>query len=419
MSNQSRNYTYRKSEALFKRAKHVIPGGIPGHFNPAAQVPTGAYPFYVDRAKGSRFWDVDGNEYIDYMCAYGPMILGYDNEIVEQAVRDQLSKADTCTLASPVMVDLAELFVDLIPWADWATFAKNGADATNMAVLIARAHTGRRKLVAIEGGYHGSSPWMQAKTRAGISKGDHRDLIRIPWNDISALQETLLEHAGEIAAFISSPYHHPVYEDNTLPDPYYWEQVHKLLREQGVLSICDDVRVGFRLSMEGSPSYFGYTPDLSCYCKAIANGYPIAAVVGQSELNDAAASVFQTGSFWFSAGPMAAALACLKELRRLEAPARVMETGAAMWGGLQSISADADLELVVSGIPSMAYLRMEHETGLGFHQALCGECTRRGLFLTSHHNLFISAAHTEEDLAQSFEIFADALKAVKTRFKGA
>ncbi|HBW83150.1 MAG TPA: glutamate-1-semialdehyde 2,1-aminomutase [Gammaproteobacteria bacterium] len=417
MNKLSPSFTYRRSEALFKRAKNVIPNGIPGHFNPASQLPMGTYPFYVDRAKGSRFWDVDGNEYIDYMCAYGPMILGYNNEVVEQAVREQLTKADTCTLASPVMVDLAELLVDFVPWADWATFAKNGADATNMAVLIARTHTGRRKLIAIEGGYHGTSPWMQAKTRAGIDKGDHHDVIRIPWNNLPALQATLLAHEGEIAAFISSPYHHPVYEDNVLPDPSYWEGVHRLLREHNVLSICDDVRAGFRLSMEGSPAYFGYTPDLSCYCKAIANGYPIAAVVGHSELNDAATSVFQTGSFWFSAGPMAAALACLKELRRLEAPTRILETGAALWSGLQSISADAGFELVVSGIPSMAYLRTEHDAGPRFHQSLCGECARRGLFLTSHHNLFVSAAHTEGDLAQSFEIFEDALKATKAQFK--
>ena len=203
-----------------------------------------------------------------------------------------------------------------------------------MAVLIARTHTGRRKLIAIEGGYHGSSPWMQARGRAGISERDHQELIRIPWNDLPALQSALLEHPEEIAAFISSPYHHPVYEDNALPDPGYWEGVHDMLRKHRVLSICDDVRAGFRLHMEGSPAYFGYTPDLSCYCKAIANGYPIAAVVGRGELKDAAASVFQTGSFWFSAGPMAAALACLRELGRVDAPAHILRTGTALWSGL-------------------------------------------------------------------------------------
>ena len=116
MTEQRRNHSYSKSEALLQRAKNVIPNGIPGHFNPMAQVPAGTYPHYVDRAKGSRFWDVDGNEYIDYMCAYGPMILGYDNEVIEQAVRDQLAKADTCSLASPVTVSYTHLTLPTTPY---------------------------------------------------------------------------------------------------------------------------------------------------------------------------------------------------------------------------------------------------------------------------------------------------------------
>ena len=156
-------YKYKQSQDLFDRARKVIPNGIPGHFNPVVQKPTGSYPYYAQKAKGSRFWDVDGNEYIDLMCAYGPMILGYGHETVDAAANSQSSATDTCTLASPIMVELAEYLVDLIPMADWAYFAKNGADATNMAVFIARAATGRRKIIAIEGGYHGSSPWMQAE----------------------------------------------------------------------------------------------------------------------------------------------------------------------------------------------------------------------------------------------------------------
>ena len=414
MSNQVFDYSH--SQALFERAKAVIPNGIPGHFNPVVQVPAGTYPFYVDRARGARFWDVDGNEYIDYMCAYGPMILGYENEVVEQAVREQSAKADTCTLASPVMVELAEFLVDLIPWAGWATFSKNGADATNMAVLIARTHTERRKIIAIDDGYHGSSPWMQAITRRGISREDHRETIRIPWNDVAALETALAETQGEVAAFISSPYHHPAFKDNELPAEGYWSAVHELLKQYGVLSICDDVRAGFRLDMRGSPAYFGYEPDLSCYCKAIANGYPIAAVVGKQELQDAAAGVFQTGSFWFSAGPMAASLACLKELKRIDGPTRILQTGEKLWQGMVGIAKDAGIELKVTGVASMPYLRTEHEAGIAFHQALCGECTRRGLFLTSHHNLFVSTAHTDEDVSRSWEIFEAALHAVKANF---
>ncbi len=193
----------------------------------------------------------------------------------------------------------------------------------------------------------------------------------------------------------------------------YWEGVQKLLKRHGVISICDDVRAGFRIHMGGSHEYFGYTPDISCYCKAIANGYPISAVVGSDALKDAAAAVFQTGSFWFSAGPMAAALACLKELERINAPMLINAIGKKLTDGLITIASDHGLDLKVTGMPSMPYLRMEHERGIEFHQALCSECTRRGVFLTSHHNLFVSAAHTDEDLEQTWYVFDEVLASLK------
>lgn len=405
---KTNNYT--NSKAMLERARKVIPNGIPGHFNPVVQKPAGTYPYYCSRAEGSSFWDVDGNRYIDFMCAYGPMILGYGNHVVDEAFRKQMVLADTCTLASPVMVELAEYLVQLMPIADWAYFARNGADATNMAVLIARAATGRRKVIAIANGYHGASPWMQAPERAGIDVSDHAEVIRIPWNDTEALADALSGNEGKVAAFISSPYHHPVYQDNEMPAPGYWDAVHRLLKQHGVVSICDDVRTGFRVHMAGSCEHFGYRPDLSCYCKAIANGYAISAVVGSDTLKDAAAAVFQTGSFWFSAGPMAAALACLQELVRIDAPAVIQRTGQKWLDGLSEVAASHGVELKATGMPSMPYLRIDHEQGEAFHQLVCGECVRRGLFLTSHHNLFVSAAHTDEDLSRSWDIFDEAIK---------
>ena len=405
-------HDYSGNRTLFERANRVIPNGISGHFNPQVQKPLGTYPYFVRSGEGARFRDVDGNEYIDFMCAYGPMILGYGNPVVDAAFEAQVKQADTCSLASPVMVELAEYLVELIPAADWATFAKNGADATNMAVLIARAATGRQRLIAIEGGYHGSSPWMQSAEGSGIGPADHENVTRIPWNDIAALRRVLDEHEGEVAAFIASPYHHPVFRDNELPAEGYWREVHQLLKKHGVVSVCDDVRAGFRIDMRGSHEYFGYRPDLICYCKAIANGYPISAVVGADSLKDAAGKIYQSGSFWFSAGPMAAALACLKELARIDAPARILKIGRKFTDGLSSIAADQGLVLKVTGMPSMPYLRLEHEAGIEFHQKLCGECARRGLFMTSHHNLFVSAAHSGEDLEQAFAIFDEALAAV-------
>ena len=187
--------------------------------------PHGTYPFYVSRAKGSHFWDADGNDFIDYMCAYGPMILGYGHPAVDEAFQKQVSISDSCSLASPVMVDLAEYLVNMIPAADWAFFAKNGNDATNMAVLVSRAATGRNKIIAIKDGYHGATPWMQNEDRAGIVEADHVNVIRVPWNDVAALEAALDENAGDVATFISSPYHTPAFADNVMPAEGYWSKV--------------------------------------------------------------------------------------------------------------------------------------------------------------------------------------------------
>ncbi len=142
-------FDYSQSQAWFARACKVIPGGIYGHFSPAPCVPVSAYPFFGARAKGAHFWDVDGNEFIDYMCAYGPMILGYAHPAVDEAYQEQMKLADSNTIASTKMVELAEFMVDLIPIADWAFFAKNGADVTNYATMIARAATGRKKIIRL------------------------------------------------------------------------------------------------------------------------------------------------------------------------------------------------------------------------------------------------------------------------------
>ena len=279
-------------------------------------------------------------------------------------------------------------------------------------VMTARAATGRKKIVAINGGYHGTTPWMQAPGHHGVTEDDHKNMIRIPWNDAAALERAIDDNPGQIAAFIASPYHHPVFADSEMPVEGYWNRVQSLLRKHGIVLISDDVRCGFRLDMGGSNEYFGFKPDLICFCKAIGNGYPISALVGADALKNAAAKVFHTGSYWFSAGPMAAALANLKELKRLDGPRVMMEKGQKLLDGMVDIARNHGYTLKVSGAPSMPYLRITDDPSLMFHQRLCGECTRRGAFFTSHHNWFISTAHTDKDFKRTLDIFDDAFKAL-------
>lgn len=405
---------YTENRKWFERASKVIPCGVYGHFSPAPCVPPEAYPFFGVKAEGCRFWDVDGNEFIDYMCAYGPMILGYHNPVVDEAFLKQLRECDVNSIASTKMVELAEFLVDLIPIADWAFFAKNGADVTNYAVMIARAATGRKKIIAIKGGYHGTSPWMQGIGHPGVTEEDVANVIRIPWNDLNALEQVLEENYGEVAGFISSPYHHPVFADNEYPAEGYWEGVQKLLKKHGVVLILDDVRAGFRLHLGGSNEYFGFKPDLICFCKAIANGYPISALVGKEELKVEASKVFHTGSYWFSAPYMAAALATLQELKRLNAPEYLRSLGEKFNNGLIKIAKDYGFNLKVTGHPSMAYYRITDDPTLTLHQRWCAECTKRGAYFTSHHNWFLSMAHTEKDIEKTWEIAEDAFKVLKS-----
>jgi glutamate-1-semialdehyde 2,1-aminomutase len=408
-----KTYTYHTSQELFKKAARVIPCGIYGHLSPAPLVPATAYPFYAATAKGSKFWDVDGNEFIDYMCAYGPMVLGYNNEKVNDAAIKQIERADCVTAPTPLMVELAEYLVDLVPIADWAFFAKNGGDVTGYALMVARAATSRKKIVMIKGGYHGVAPWAQPPGSHGVVDDDSADIIAIRWNDVSEFERVLYENDGEIAGFIATPYHHPTFSDSELPAEGYWQKIETLCKQKGVVLIVDDVRCGFRLDMGGSSEHFGFQPDLICFSKAMANGYPISALVGTESLKNDASKVFQTGSFWFAAAPMAAALATLEELKRLDAPNLIAQKGKKLLSGMAAIAKDYGYELKVSGHASMPYLRIVNDESLMLHQDWCAACTQRGAYFTSHHNWFISTAHSDEDIQRTWDIVGDAFQAIK------
>lgn len=381
--------------------------------SPSPLIPPTAYPFYASRAKGSRFWDVDGNEFIDYMCAYGPVILGYHHDKVDEAARKQYDAANCVTGPAPVMVELAENLVDTIPIADWAFFAKNGGDVTSYALMVARAATGRKKIITVKGAYHGVAPWAQEPGHHGVIDDDHKNYLRVSWNDYEGFERVVNENAEEIAGFISTPYHHPIFADNELPRDDYWHKIERLCKNKGIVLIVDDVRCGFRLDMQGSNEYFDFKPDLICFSKALGNGYPISALVGTESLKNVVSKVFYTGSFWFSAAPMAAAIATLKELKRIDGPNIVLETGKKLLDGLIRIAKIHGYNLKVSGHPSMPYLRITNDESLMIHQDWCGECTKRGAYFTSHHNWFISTALTDEDIQRTWDIADDAFAAGK------
>lgn len=407
-------YEIDKSVELFERATQVIPCGIYGHHSPAIRSP-GASPYYFERGKGSHIWDVDGNEYIDWICSYGPMLLGHGHPKVEEAAARQREKGDCLSGPGEVMVDLAERLVDVTPFADWFVFGKNGSDMTTWSLQVARAHTGRNKIIMAQGTYHGKDPWC-TPGHAGLTTGDRQDILTFRWNDLAGLRALAERHRGDVAGIILIPYYFTNWWDSELPAEGFWQGVRELCDEEGIVLILDDVRTCFRLHMGGSGELYGVRPDLATYCKAIANGYPLSACGGRQEFKTAASKVFLAGSYWFSAVPMAAAMATLDELEACDGIAKMAEIGQMLCDGLTESAASHGLQLTCSGHPSMPFVRFSNDDDLYRSQVWSAEVARRGSFVHPHHNLFVSTAHTEEDVKQTLDAADAAFEIVKKQF---
>ena len=399
-------YNHDKSKELFNRATKVIPSGIYGHLGPAEGlfIPVSKWPLFAEKAKGSYMWDVDGNKYIDYMCAYGPNVLGYCDPDVDAAAMKQMKLGNCTTTPGKVMVECAELLVDTVNTADWAFFMKNGNDATQGAVMCARAYTHRKKVIMFKGYYHGVSPWCMKKDYPGVLEEDVANNIIIPWNDIPALEKTIAENKDQIACLIAQPYDHGNFSDNSFPAEGFWPKVREICTANDIVLIIDDVRAGFRLDLAGSDHYFGFEADLICFCKALANGYNMSCVCGKEFLKSSMSGLSYTGSYWLSAVPFAACIACVNKMKKLDTPKMFLEKGTKLTEGLKAAGKEHGFDLVTSGAPALFYLRIANDDSLVLHQEWIAEMVSRGIFLASHHNHFINASLTDEDIKHTIEV---------------
>ena len=408
-------HTFDNSNALFERAKKVIPGGIYGHQTPL-MLTRGAFPSFFARGDGSHIWDVDGNEYIDYMCSYGPIVLGHRHPKVEEAARRQAELGNCFNAPGPIWVELAEYLVSITPFADWVVYAKNGSDVCTWAVEVARQATGRPKIAMCTGAYHGTHAWC-TPLPGGVTPEDRANIAYFRFNDLESLRRVAEENRGQLAGVIISPFKHDAGHDSELPVEGFFSGVRKLCDDYAMVFILDDVRAGFRINLGGSGEFFGVKPDLSTYCKAIANGYPLAACLGRDSLKQAAQEVFFTGSYFTSAVPMAASLASIKELAASDGIERMRALGEKLRAGMLAQARDAGLEVTYSGPPAMPYMTFkdDHER---FDRAklFAGECSLHGVYLAPRHNWFLSAAHTESDIAHTLEVTHDAFAAVRKQF---
>ncbi len=410
-------YDHSKSREQYLRASKVIPSGVYGHLGPAEGcfIPVSAFPQFSERAQGPYFWDIDGNRYIDYMCAYGPNILGYNDPDVDEAAARQRARGDCVTAPSTLMIDFAELLVDTVASADWAFFAKNGNDVTSIAVRAARAKTQRKKIVFFKGYYHGISPWCQKLDYSGVLPEDVCHNLYVDWNDFDALARVFEENRHQIAAVIGQPYMHGNFMDNQLPEKDFWQKVRKLCDDTGTVLIIDDVRAGFRMDLKGSDHYFGFKADLICFCKALANGYNVSALCGQDHMKNVISGLNVTGSYWLSAVPFAAGIATIEKLKKLDCPNLLIRKGEQLAAGLKEQAVKYGYDLRVTGMPSLFYLRLADDPSLRLHQAWVAECQKRGVYFTNHHNHFINAALSDSDIRETVDIAGEAFAALRAQ----
>lgn len=399
-----------RSQELLARASWVIPGGTQTLSKGADQFVQGVAPVFVDRGEGAHVWDVDGNEYVDYMMALGPIILGYGAPEVDAAIRAQLSKGIQFSLPHPIEIELAELLTEIIPCAEMVRFGKNGSDVTTGAIRIARAATGRDLVAAC--GYHGWHDWYIGSTsrHRGVPVSSRAMTHTFRYNHPEDLTALFAHNPDGFAAVIMEPVHAEEPRDNFL------EQVAELTRLHGALLVFDEVKTGFRVGLGGAQAYYGVTPDLACFGKAIANGMPLSALVGRRKLMGELGEVF----FSFTAGgetlSLAAALATIRVLKDTDALERIWDAGMALKESYNSLAAELGLG-DVTRCAGLAPLTVTAFRGLGGNEPhllrslFQQEMLDRGILYDD--GFVLCAAHTDGDIAWTMQACREALTVLK------
>ncbi|MAK47006.1 MAG: aminotransferase class III [Opitutae bacterium] len=396
------------SESLFKRAAKVIPGGSYGHTSPVSSLPL-HFPKFAEKASGCKYIDVDGNEWIDFMCGYGAIIHGYREPSIESAVDEIRSRGTIFNHPHSVMVELAEMLTSEIDFGNWAVFAKNGSDLTTWSIRVAREFSQKPYIIKACGSYHGVDAWCDPGMGGRISS-DRSEILEFKWNDLNQFEDLFKKFSNQIAGVILCPYHHPAFLPSVMPNDEFWGSVRKICDEHEAVLILDDVRAGWRMHSQGSHRYFDFAPDLAVYSKALGNGYAISACVGSERFKKAASDVFLTGSSWNDASAMVAAVQSLSLSKSKNVAESILKKGRFFCEGIEKLAQQSGFDLEMTGPQSMPYPWFKGDDNLYLIQKFCEYASIEGLFFHPHHNWFISDAHDMETLADSLEKTETAFK---------
>jgi glutamate-1-semialdehyde aminotransferase len=395
------------SQALYERARGLIPAGTQTLAKGPTQYVDGVAPKYLARGKGARVWDVDGNEYIDMTMAVGPLVLGYGHPAVNRAIREQLDSGITFSLMHPLEVEVAETIRRVVPGADAVRFSKTGCDVTSAAVRLARAFTGRERALCC--GYHGWHDWYIGTTprRAGVPNDVRKLTETFPYNDLFTLMEALDD---SVACVILEPM---IFQ---APEADYLRLLKRACEAAGAVLVFDEMWTGFRVALGGAQQRFDVVADLACFSKAVANGMPLSVLTGRADIMQLLEEdVFFFTTFGGEALSLAAAKATIEELRALEVPARLEERGTELREGYNRLAKKKGLDYTrAGGLPCRTLVSFDPEAGDPLLQKslVQQELIRHGVLWTGFHNLCY--AHGEQEIAHVLAAYDRALDALST-----
>ncbi|TRX71858.1 aspartate aminotransferase family protein [Carboxylicivirga sp. M1479] len=414
---EAKKLQLEKSLNELEHGKTLIPGGVLGIRRPYNFV-EGEFPIYFDEGQGGRVTDIDGNEYIDYLCAYGPMILGNREKEVDNAVIEQIQNKGFCfSLTQKYQNMLAEKMNELIPCAEMSLFVCTGSDATSTAIRLARSYTKRNKVMRC--GYHGWHDWC-VEVKGGIPEKLYEDVFEFRYNNLESLENLLKEHGDDTAAIIITPLGHPLAAPISEPNEGFLEGVKALSEQYGVVLIFDEIRTGFRASIGGAQKLYKVTPDLAVFGKAMANGYPIGAVTGKAEImKEGEHNVFISSTFFPNSLSYVAALKTIEILERDKVLDKIWAKGEEFNDKIEKLLQEYPVGARISGIAPMMFITFDKDADGTYKKKrneFYTQLIRRKVFLQPYHHGYICHRHSQEDLDYTVNAIEEALQYLTEKY---
>jgi glutamate-1-semialdehyde 2,1-aminomutase len=401
---------YKKSEDLLKRALRIIPLGTQTFSKSKTQFPYGVSPYYIQRGQGSRVWDADGNEYIDFINGLSSITLGHCDPDVTEAVSRQMSEGVIFSLPHKIELEVAEKIAEMVPCAEMVRYGKNGSDATTGAIRLARAYTGREHVAVC--GYHGWQDWYIGSTarNKGVPLSTQRLTHPFQYNNLESLKNIFNQFSGQVATVILEPM------NSVIPEIGFLEGVKEITHKNGAVLVFDETITGFRYANGGAQEYFGVTPDIATFGKGLANGYPVSAVAGKADIMKLMEEIFFSFTFGGETLSLAASLATLDKMQREPVIDTLYKQGEKVLNGVEKLIDRYEMQqiLSISGNPTWTFISFKDTNNYSQWQIkslFLQEVFNKGILTFGTHNM--SYSHSDDDVKCLLNVYSDVFPLLK------